>query len=219
MIAICSAFKKGLIAIDINGKEDFIEVDANVGHSEKMLPSIDLLLDKNNLSILDNKSFVIVIGPGSFTGIRIGVAIVKGLCAGLIEMPKIYQITSFDLMAYTYIKHFNPQKDFVCILNALSGKVFRCKFNIKGEAISQAELTMMPSSCSNETYVGLKEEMLCENLIDITAQDLLECAKLKSKQLVPINIENLSPLYLRKSQAEDELEKKQKNLKKIEKKM
>ena len=214
MIAICSAFKTGLIAIDINGKEDCIEVDANVGHSEKMLPSIDFLLNKNNLSIKNNKSLVVVIGPGSFTGIRIGVAIVKGLCAGIDENPEIYQITSFDLMAYTYIKHFSPQKDFVCILNALSGKVFKCKFNIKGEAISEKDLVEMPSFSDSETYVGIKEENLCQNLIDITAQDLLECAKLKCKAISTVNVDSLSPLYLRKSQAEDELEKKEKIIKK-----
>ena len=100
MIALCSAFKKGLVAIKIDNKEDFFEVDANCGHSEKMLPAIDYILRKNELVLAQNESFGVVVGPGSFTGIRIAMAIVKGLCAGNDNAEKINRITIIFLKKF-----------------------------------------------------------------------------------------------------------------------
>lgn len=213
MIALCSAFKKGLVAIKIDNKEDFFEVDANCGHSEKMLPAIDYILRKNELVLAQNESFGVVVGPGSFTGIRIAMAIVKGLCAGNDNAEKIYPITTFELMAYTYINNFHPKNNFTCIINALSGKVFACQFNMKGEKLREEKI--INSDLVEKDFVGLKEEGLTGVLVDPSAKDLLELAIQKEQLQNPIKIENLSPMYLRKSQAEDDLEKREKNIKKI----
>ena len=50
-------------------------------HSTKLLPLIQQLLDMAGLSVSDIDRFACVTGPGSFTGLRIGVAAVKGLAA------------------------------------------------------------------------------------------------------------------------------------------
>lgn len=212
MIAICSAFKEGLIAIDINGRQDFSSLDANCGHSEKLLPEIDKLLDRNNLSIKENTDFAVVVGPGSFTGIRIGIALVKGLCAGL-ENTKVYTITSFELMAYSYIKHCTPKQDFSCVINALSGKIFKCDFDRQGNQKGKEEIAML-QELNLETMVGLEEENLCKITVKPSSQDLLELAIIKSKMAKCVSANEIAPLYLRKSQAEDDLEAKQKNIKK-----
>lgn len=51
-------------------------------HSETMLPEIDRLLEKAGLSITDIDMFAVSAGPGSFTGVRIGVSLIKGLAFG-----------------------------------------------------------------------------------------------------------------------------------------
>ncbi len=48
-------------------------------HSEKLLKQIDLLLGEASWQLADIDLFVVVTGPGSFTGLRIGIATVKGL--------------------------------------------------------------------------------------------------------------------------------------------
>ena len=57
------------------------EVFLNVGrnHSEVLLPSMDQLLTAAGLKLVDVDAFACTVGPGSFTGIRIGVSTVKGL--------------------------------------------------------------------------------------------------------------------------------------------
>lgn len=212
MIALSSSFKTGLIAVDIKNKKDFCEIDANCSHSEKILLSLDNILEKNQLKLKDNESFAVVIGPGSFTGIRIAISVVKGLCAGTNKKFKIFPITSFELMAYTYINKFSPKADFTCIIDALSGKVFACKFNYKGEKIGKEEI--ISKDLIQDDFVSLIEENLSKVLINPTAKELLNLAITKEAQNEIVNVENLSPLYLRKSQAEDDLEKREKNLKK-----
>lgn len=49
-------------------------------HSELLTGSIKNLLDKNNLSVKNLSAVAIGIGPGSFTGLRIGFSVAKGLC-------------------------------------------------------------------------------------------------------------------------------------------
>ena len=214
MIVVCSAFKKGLIGINIKGKKDYCVIDANCGHSEKMLPAIDDLLSKNGLSVVDNDYFAVVIGPGSFTGLRISLGLIKGLCAGISKF-NVVQITSFELMAYTYIKSFSPKTDFWCIINALSNNIFVAKFNKNGKQLTEEKVEDISFLQNKEVFVGLQEENIGNEKIELNCIDFLELAEIKNKQENYVDINNIQPLYIRKSQAEDDLERKEKNLKKI----
>ena len=51
-------------------------------HSERLLPAVDQLLRVADLSLDEIETFAVSIGPGSFTGLRIGLATVKGLALG-----------------------------------------------------------------------------------------------------------------------------------------
>ena len=126
MIALSTAYKQALIAVKIDGKSAFKSLDANCKHSENVLYSIDELLDSLNVSIQANDALSVVVGPGSFTGIRIGVALVKGLNKG--NPCKLIKLTTFDLLAYSYIKRYHPKDDFYCVIDALSGYYYICKF-------------------------------------------------------------------------------------------
>lgn len=76
-----------------------IERDTFIGdrpkHNASLLPSINDLLEKNNLQIKDIEYFGAVIGPGSFTGIRVGVATINAFCFALEK--KAVAITAFEI--------------------------------------------------------------------------------------------------------------------------
>ena len=57
-------------------------LDSGNTHSETLLPSVISLLDSNHLHSDDVDLFACSAGPGSFTGVRIGVSLLKGLCSG-----------------------------------------------------------------------------------------------------------------------------------------
>ena len=213
MIALSSAYKEALVAVEIDGEKAFRSLDANCKHSENLLLTLDDALASCNKTLKDNDVFAVVIGPGSFTGVRIAAALVKGLVAGD-ERKNILPITTFELMAYSYINQFGVKEDFACIINALSGNYFVCMFDKNGNPTSLPEMVdkdgLEAISCPK---IGLKEENLGDNQVVPTAEDLLALAKIKMGTTSLISGVELVPIYLRKSQAEVTLEEKEKNQK------
>ncbi len=205
MIAICTATKKALIGVSINGKEKCSELDANCKHSENVMLTIDGLLDEIGEEIKNNDIYSVVYGPGSFTGLRISVALVKGLLAGGGER-KVIAITLSQLMAYCYIKQKNPTHSFMTVINALSGKYYICEFDKDGNVIGEDKVVQKEELQSIDIKkVGLIEEELndVDEVIDLSAEELLQLSLMKAKRNEYILPKELKPLYLRKSQAEE----------------
>lgn len=208
MIAISSAYKEALIGIEIQGKKAFRSLDSNCKHSENILFTIDQMLEEIGAGINENCSYAVVIGPGSFTGLRIGVALIKGLCAGNKE-NNVVPLTTFDLMAYSYIKNFAPQENFTCIINGLSGYYFICEYSNSGEKLSDEKMiTKDTLALIKSKMIGLAEEKIGDIQVSPTAEELLELANAKFKKSLVSTAQKIEPLYLRKSQAESGLENK-----------
>lgn len=207
MIAISTACKEALISIEIDEKTSFKSLNSNCKHSENILFTIDQMLYEMGKKISQNDGYCVVIGPGSFTGLRIGISLIKGLCAGE-DKKNIVQLTTFELMAYSYIKNNDPKENFTCIINGLSGYYFVCEYSCQGEKISEEKMITKNEIENYKNLVGLKEENLGDFQLSPNPQELLELAKIQSQNLV--NAYEIAPLYLRKSQAEADLENKKK---------
>lgn len=76
-------------------------LNINNTHSEKFLPLIEQMLSDTGHSFEDVDVFACGLGPGSFTGIRIGVATIKGLCGALSK--KAVGVSSLEALAYNAI--------------------------------------------------------------------------------------------------------------------
>lgn len=207
MIAISTACKEALIGIDIGGEKKFKSLDSSCKHSENVLFMIDKLLDEMGKSVAENDNYAVVVGPGSFTGLRIGISLIKGLCASE-EKNNVAIITTFDLMAYSYIKNFQPQTDFTCIINGLGGYYFVCKYSCNGEKLTAEKMIDESEVSLQENLVGLKEDDIFEKNVSPSAEELLQLALEKTEKCEMVSAQKLSPLYLRKSQAESGLENK-----------
>ncbi len=213
MIALSTAFPKAMIALEIDGKQDFQVLDVSCKQAENILKAIDSLLDKNDFAIQDNDVFAVVVGPGSFTGLRIGTALVKGFCAGLDQVCKVVPISSLDLLAFEYVKQNKPESDFACVINALSGLYFVCQYHANGEKKGEEALVDSEQyKLLNLEKIGIKGENVANIEIELCAESLLEYANILARSGKFCDFHTLSPVYLRKSQAEDALD--QKNLKK-----
>ncbi len=83
-LAIESAIRGGSISLIIKGREiDNWIGSTDVSKAEDLLVDIDAVLGRNSLSIRDIDQVAVSAGPGSFTGIRIGIATALGLKSGL----------------------------------------------------------------------------------------------------------------------------------------
>ncbi len=90
LLAVDTSGKHGSIAFAQCGPNDaceIIEVAALTGgtFSAELVPQIAALLDKNGFGKADICAFAVVSGPGSFTGLRIGLAVIKALAEVLGE--------------------------------------------------------------------------------------------------------------------------------------
>ena len=109
ILAVDSSAKSASVAVCENGRlisECF--VNASLTHSRTLMPMVDNALRQADMSINEIDAFCVNAGPGSFTGIRIGVAAIKGLaltsgkpCAG---------VSTLEATAYNFIDE-NAGKD------------------------------------------------------------------------------------------------------------
>ena len=208
MLVISSATKEAYIALKAKDKTAFSQIDANCKQSENILVKIDELLDENNIDISEVGNMAVVVGPGSFTGIRIGIALVKGLCAG--KKDKVIAISSLDFMAKEVLKQ-NPNKAFVCAIDALSGLVYAKGFDKDGKTLFEEKLHSKEEFEKLDFDVfGLDEENLCEKKISLSSETLLALALEKEEKNEFEDVKTIAPIYLRLSQAEENLKKNKK---------
>ncbi|NEZ46779.1 tRNA (adenosine(37)-N6)-threonylcarbamoyltransferase complex dimerization subunit type 1 TsaB [Clostridium niameyense] len=203
-------------------------------HSVILMTMIDTLLKNINCEISSIDGFVISKGPGSFTGLRIGAATIKGLAQGT-KKPFV-SVSSLDSLAYNLA--YTP--GIICpILDALRGNVYTALYTFENEnlekimdhdVISIEDLTnILKSKQLPVTFIGdgihkfkdflinaLKDTTIrfAPNSLNITRSSSLgELGLNLLKQGIEDDIYTFAPLYIRKSQAEREYEKKMEKLK------
>ncbi len=86
-----------LVLMDDEKVVDYIQYECLKKQSEYIIPEIDNLLNRNSLTVEDVTNIVVTIGPGSYTGVRIGLTVAKIL--GSIAKKRVYTLSSLQLYA------------------------------------------------------------------------------------------------------------------------
>ncbi len=201
ILAINTAFKTTNIALESQNTAFFDDVENDSKKSESLLVLVDNILQKANQDVCNINTFAVVVGPGSFTGLRVSLAMVKGFCKAN-KNAKVLPICSLDLMAHIFAKQ--AQSNFCCIINALSGYVFACDYNQDGSRLSQPQMLESMDQTTLPT-VGLKNDLPSNFEVCLTSESLLEFAK--QNQNLAMEEDKVELVYLRKSQAEADLDK------------
>ena len=174
-------------------------------HSEKLMPLVDELLKSCNVLLSDINLIACDVGPGSFTGIRIGVATVKALS----EVNKIPIASCSSLEALSY--NVNDSEYICSILDARNNQVYSAIFDKNHNLISDYfaddinNLSPIFQKYSNLVFVGDGAKLLNNsNEFDNTiySRNVGICGYKKYLNHEIIDSDHLSVLYLRKSQAE-----------------
>ncbi len=79
--------------------EEFLNVAHT--HSQTLLPMIETMLKTSGKNLADVKKIAVTTGPGSFTGLRIGISCVKGLCKGA-DIPCV-GVSTTEAIAYNFV--------------------------------------------------------------------------------------------------------------------
>ena len=126
ILAIDTTTKKAGVALKDDNNIFFKQIDNEITHSEKLLPLLDEVLNENNTSLKDIDLFAITLGPGSFTGVRIGIASIKAIAK--VTNKKIFGTTSLELLAIDGIKKctFTPKH----VLSLMDARNQRAYYNL-----------------------------------------------------------------------------------------
>jgi len=99
VVGIDVSAEKGIIFLGEEGKVLVKKVIDPYASSEKLLPLLDVLLKERELEPESLKGIIVSLGPGSFTGLRIGVCLAKGL-AFVLKIPVI-GVSTFDSWVFS----------------------------------------------------------------------------------------------------------------------
>lgn len=207
-----------------------ITINYKKQHSVVLLPMIDNLLKSLHLSIQDIDGFVVSKGPGSFTGLRIGMAAIKGLSQG--SGKPFISISTLDSLAY----NLAFTDGIICpILDALRDNVYTALYTFKDSTLVKIEdymaisvdelIEILNSKKTPVTFVGdavpihgSKLSSMIENIrfapAHLNFANASSLGELGIKLLSEGHSDDLftaAPIYLRKSQAEREYDKKMEN--------
>lgn len=195
-------------------------------HSETLLPMVESALSVSKLTVDDIGLFAVSEGPGSFTGVRIGVATVKGLAFGR-EVPCV-GVSTLEALAY----NLKGSKGIICpVMNARRNQVYNALFRFEGERLVRlcpdraiAVKDLAAELIENENYKN-ETIYLSGDGADITAPAIpkerlgfthpaMECQNAYSVAACALEAyragesivsdTKLAPTYLRPSQAERE---------------
>ena len=184
-------------------------------HSEKLLPMIDEMLRDASFSAKRLDAIAVSIGPGSFTGLRIGLSTAKGLALSL--GISVIAIPTLDALAYEY---FRTKKGataaFVCpMVDAKREEAFFCFYRIDAAGVSrQSEyaialkskiVEMAPPSVvfvgDGVNKMGALQEFgssrQFNSSIVCSAESVGLVAESAGEKLSPEELSRLEPLYLR----------------------
>lgn len=110
-----------------------INSEAGLSHSENLLPSIDFLLKKFEMTIGEIDGLALAIGPGSFTGIRVGMSTFKSLAFA--SGRPVAPVSTLEAMAWK-LRH--PQARLLCpMMDAKKGEVYAALFESKGFGLDE----------------------------------------------------------------------------------
>jgi tRNA threonylcarbamoyladenosine biosynthesis protein TsaB len=228
ILALSTTSSSGSIAICKDDIITFISfLDIKITHSERLMPQIDFGLKQCKMTMNDIDLIAIANGPGSFTGIRIGLATAKGLCMGK-QIP-LYPVNTLKLLAYNA---FGTNLHILPFIDAKMDEVYAALYEpnmqekispqnadpfeflqrinepvlIIGDGVTKYTDKIKKSGIKHKTALPHQHIPMASTLISMALQ-LPEIPKYNFDEIA-----DLQPYYLRKSQAELVKEEKEKKL-------
>jgi tRNA threonylcarbamoyladenosine biosynthesis protein TsaB len=162
--------------------EKMIDLHTHIGkndHSKTLMVEIEALLKRNNINAKDLTEIIVGEGPGSYTGVRIGVVVAKTL-AFTLDIP-LYKVSSLEVIA-------SSRNGIVpVVIDARRGNAFCASYNVD----NNFEVVVEPALRKLEDFEAMVEvEDIC------TIEETAIRPEILNKELVE-DVHTFSPNYLR----------------------
>ena len=197
------------LAVDTSGKNltvivckndiitTFHDDECGVNHSVELMPRIEELAEQTGFDFSKADFFACVVGAGSFTGIRIGVATVKAMCFAF-NKPCL-SITSFDTLAYN-----KSGGKILTLIDAKHDGFYACGYIDGAVALEPCYIMRDKVLELLNEYKGVSSTAIKDMETELVSVEtgLINAVNAKQEYITD-DLESLIPLYCRKSQAEE----------------
>lgn len=172
-------------------------------HSEKLMSLIKTTTESVGLKLEDMGHIAISVGPGSFTGLRIGMAAVKGLAFGA-SLP-VVPVPAFEALALKICSFMNENEEFIIANSVNISELYYAKFaNVSGaykfidelSLIKKSELNSMIKN-SSQVYGNFYNYDPVKSIAFPTALDIARWSYFYGKDLLTFEYDYVEPNYLK----------------------
>jgi tRNA threonylcarbamoyladenosine biosynthesis protein TsaB len=184
-----------------------LQGEADEKRSERLWGEIDSLLKDAGLNIVDVDLYSVCIGPGVFTGLRVGIAAIKGFATA--NKKQVVGVTSLEAVALSAA----PARQVFATVNAYKGEAYSQLFRFDGAGlpVAQEPPAVTTSLKVLERMASLDNTILAGDCSDSNAGKRLyaeHIAEIAFKRYVRSNAHNpeqVRACYVRPSEAEIKL--------------
>ena len=187
-------------------ENDFVEFNIrqkNI-HSEKLMEMISTLFNNSEIELKDVGHIAISIGPGSFTGLRIGLSVAKGLAYGA-DLPMV-PVPNFDALALQISSYLEKDGTFFVINKANITESYVGRYQVTENYFKQIEEVKLVSTSelkktihkSDNIFGNFSEEDKKKIFSSPNAVYVGKWSYIFGKDLVTYNYDFLEPNYLKK---------------------
>lgn len=205
ILAIETSEKLCSVAIMLS-EDDYIEfsIQKKNIHSEKLMEMVSMLIEEAEISLKELAYIAVSIGPGSFTGLRIGLSVAKGLAFG--QDLAIVPVSNFNALALQISNQLKPSTEFTIVNKANMSELYVGKFRAKEKYFEVVEeVKLIESEEFSENLV--QDSLLFGNfepdirktpLVSPNAIYVAKWSYIFGKDLVTYDHDLLEPNYLKK---------------------
>ena len=199
-----SSDRKVIVALLSGGKLIDSIIEENDNHlSEKFLPMIERIIAKNQLQIDNMDAIYVINGPGSFTGVRVGVTTAKVMAWGL--KKRIIPISELALLATT----LTNKKYIVPYIDARRNAVYAGIYDKNLNSVMADAYISIDDLMKKIDHIEDVEFVSYYNNIEHTIEPNIDIEKIVQKHYNDegINPHQVVPNYLKRTEAEENYDK------------
>ena len=225
ILALDATAKEAAAAVSRNGVPLASASGGARSGSEVLLPLAEAVLSAANKQIEDLDLLAVAVGPGSFTGVRIGVALAKGLGFGR-ALP-VAPVSTLEALA----ENLAPLRGIYCpVMDARRGEVYNALFSVDGDGVLRRlcpDRAISPEALAAELLAEHRDEEIClvgdgvyvaeptlwaaglriapipDTLTHHSAVSVARVGARMAERGETVSLAQLAPTYLRRAQADE----------------
>jgi tRNA threonylcarbamoyladenosine biosynthesis protein TsaB len=200
ILCVETSIGKCSVALKLGDLEDYMEAEKKFMQSELLFPLMQQLLARNQIDYKNIDFLACSLGPGSFTGVRIGVAAIRGVHK-ILPQIQLLGVSTLELMVSSLQLPVTQEK-ILAVLNASVGDLYAQEFNPQGTVLGP--IYSLPEKELEEkrhNSLLVTEETSfrshIEHSVNLTARTLLHKIEKIIQESKQESYKNIWPLYIK----------------------